>query len=246
MLGILDSGLGGLSVWKAIKELSPKSGVLYFADSARVPYGNLPKEKIFVFAKECIDHLIYLGATSIGIACHTIATTVGPLLKHSTKVPIFDIATHALPLITPFKRIGIIGTKATINSGFYQRALKEKIASATPCPELVPMIEKGCIDHDIIKNSLIDVDREIETLFLACTHFPLIENALQTFFPETLLFDPAKSFAQALLPLASEAPDEFFTTGDPLQFHQSASIFTGEKKVAFPYLIKSLYSSLIS
>ncbi len=246
MLGMLDSGVGGLSVWKELKRISPKSGVLYFADSARVPYGNLTKEKIFIYAKESIDHLIDLGATSIAIACHTIATNVGPLLKHSTKVPILDIASHSLPLLKKFNNTTLIGTKATVNSGYYQRALGEKIQAAFACGDLVPMIESGVIDVDIVKASLKAIDPNSEALFLACTHFPLIKEFIHSILPNMLLIDPAESFAREILCYTNEKPDEFFTTGDPAHFHRSASNFCQMQKVPSPLLIKSLYSTLLS
>lgn len=246
MLAILDSGVGGLSVWKKLKELAPSKGVLYFADSARVPYGNLTRDKIFIYAKESIDHLIDLGATSIAIACHTIATTVGPLLKHSSKIPIYDIASSSLPLLAPLTKVALIGTRATITSGYYQRALGSKMITAQACPLLVPMIESGKIDADIIKSSLDGIDRNVDALFLACTHFPLISEAIQSFLPNISLMDPAFAFAKTILPLAKEAPDEFYTTGDPAHFHECRTIFCGRENLSFPFLIKSLYSPLNS
>ncbi len=246
MLGILDSGVGGLSVWKELKNLSPKSGVLYFADNARVPYGNLTRDKIFIYSKESISHLIDLGATSVAIACHTISTTIGPLLKHSTKIPILDIASHSIPLLSRYNKIGVIGTKATIESGFYQRALNEKIVTALACPNLVTMIESGIIDEKVIEFSLNKIDPSIDALFLACTHFPLIKERIQKYFPHTPIIDPANSFAVNLLQYICDSADEFYTTKDPAGFHKSTSIFCGEKKVAFPILVKSLYSPLIS
>jgi glutamate racemase len=246
MLGILDSGLGGLTVWKELKNLSPEKGVLYFADSARAPYGNLSKEKIFIYAKESIDHLIDLGATHIAIACHTIATTVGPLLRHSSKVPLFDIASHSIPLLSPLEKIALIGTRATVTSKFYDRFLGNKLVSITACPNLVPMIENGTLDNDIVEKSLEPINKDATALFLACTHFPLIKDIIQSFCPHMSLIDPSHTFAKALLPYAKIGPDEFFTTGNPTHFHSHASIFCREKKVAFPFLIKSLYSPLIT
>ncbi len=246
MLGILDSGLGGLTVWKELKNLSPEKGVLYFADSARAPYGNLPKEKIFIYAKESIDHLIDLGATHIAIACHTIATTVGPLLKHSCKAKLFDIASHSIPLLTTFEKISLIGTTATLSSKFYDRFLSKKLISKTACPNLVPMIEKGILDFDVVEKSLEPVDKDTDALFLACTHFPLIKDVIQVFCPNIPLIDPAITFANTLLSYAKIGPDEFFTTGNPAHFYNHASIFCREKKVTFPFLIKSLYSPLIT
>lgn len=246
MLGIFDSGVGGLSVWKELKKLSPDSGVLYFADSARAPYGNLTKDKLFIYAKESMQHLTDLGATSIAIACHTIATTVGPLLKHSSKVPIFDIASHSIPLLTSLNRIGLIGTTATIASKFYQKILGEKIVSSLACPLLVPMIESGKIDPAVIELSLKGLDQNIDALFLACTHFPLIREEIQSYLPHITLIDPASTFANAIVHLAKPAPDEFYTTKDPAHFHQCATIFCPTKKVPSPFLVKSLYSPLIS
>ncbi len=246
MLGIFDSGLGGLTLWKAIKDLSEKSSVVYFGDSSRNPYGNLTKEKLFVYSKEGLDLLQELGSSHIAIACHTVSTTVLPLLRNSSKVPVFDIASHSLQLLEPFKRIAIIGTRATITSGYYQRALGERIVSATACPDLVPMIESGNISLSIIKNSLNEVDLSADILFLACTHFPLIKNELQLLLPQISLLDPAPSFAKKLIPITVNGLDKFYTSGDPAKFHKFATFFTKGKEVAFPFLIKSLYSPLIS
>jgi glutamate racemase len=246
MLGIFDSGLGGLSVWNAIKEISPQSGILYFGDSARNPYGNLTKEKLFIYSKEGLDLLIELGATHLAIACHTVSTTILPLLRHSSNTPILDIASHSLTLLEPFEKIAIIGTKATIASGYYQRALGEKIVSVTACPDLVPMIESGMICQNTIKNSLKSVDSNADVLFLACTHFPLIKNEIGSILPNITLLDPAASFAKTLIPLTINEFDKFYTSGDPTKFHKFATFFTQGKEVAFPFLIKSLYLPLIS
>lgn len=246
MLGILDSGLGGLTVWKEVKNLAPEKGVLYFADSKNAPYGNYPKEKIFVYAKEAIDHLIDLGATHIAIACHTIATTVGPLLKHSCKAELFDIASHSATLFPHDKKIALIGTKATVSSRFYNKYLGENLLSSTACKDLVPMIENGIIDSDIVEKSLEEVDKRADLLFLACTHFPLIKETIQIFYPHMTLLDPAYSFAKTLLPYGKTGHDEFFTTGNPTHFHSHASIFCAGEKVPFPFLVKSLYSPLVT
>ncbi len=300
MLGIFDSGMGGLSVWKELKKLDPSKGVLYFADTARFPYGNLSRDKLFIYAKECIDHLVHLGATSIAIACHTIATTVAPLLKHSSPIPIYDIASHSLSLFTHLERVAIIGTKATIASQFYQKHLGEKVISTLSCPLLVPMIEAGVIDLKIIQESLAPLNlnfgflsplardfrtilhrppsalrspvvlsdmgslnrcklvaklfspqsdkpktqvlnRNADALFLACTHFPLIKEALQSYLGGLSLIDPSTTFALHLQSLTKSGPDEFYTTGDPLHFQQCATIFCKEQKVPFPFLVKPLY-----
>ncbi len=244
-LAIFDSGLGGLSVFKELKLINPKLGVIYFADSKNVPYGNLSKERIFFLTKMAISELKDLGATSIAIACHTISTTILPLIKKSETIPIYDIATLSLEVLQKFNKISLIGTKATINSEFYQKKLGAKIVSAKPCPELVDMIESGNIDNFVIESALAKVEKEVDALFLACTHFPLIKDKISLHFKGAQIIDPANYFAEKLKMTSSEMKDEFYTTGDPVQFQHHAQIFLKEQKVPSPFLLKSLYSPLI-
>ena len=244
-LAIFDSGLGGLSLYKELKLINPEIGVIYFADSKNVPYGNLPKEKIFFLTKMAIAELKELGATSIAIACHTVSTTILPLIKKSESIPIYDIASISIEILKKFNRISLIGTKATVNSGFYQKNLDNKILSALACPDLVEMIESGILEESVIELSLANVNRDVEALFLACTHFPLIKEKITPYFEGVEIIDPANYFARKLQTHSSHMKDEFYTTGDPIQFQHHAEIFLKEQKVPSPFLLKSLYSPLI-
>jgi glutamate racemase len=244
-LAIFDSGFGGLSVYKEIKLINPNLGVIYFADSKNVPYGNLSRERIFFLTKMAISELKDLGATSIAIACHTISTTILPLIKKSETIPIYDVASFSIEVLQKYNKISLIGTKATINSEFYQKKLGAKIVSAKPCPELVDMIESGNLDNCLIESTLASVEKDVDALFLACTHFPLIKDKISPHFKGVEIIDPANYFAEKLKTLSCEMQDEFYTTGDPVQFQHHAQIFLREQKVPSPFLLKSLYSPLI-
>jgi glutamate racemase len=244
-LAIFDSGLGGLTLYKAIKKLDPQIGIIYFADTKNVPYGNLSREKIFSYTKEAFTHLKDLGATSIAVACHTVSTTILPLIKKSEPIAIFDIASSSIPILNDYKKLSILSTLATYKSNYYQSRLIGKIQSFQPCPKLVTMIESGILDSEIVKESLLEVDRNVDALFLACTHFPLIKDLISINIPNIPIIDPAESFAKSLANESSNFNDEFFTTGDPTDFQAHASIFIKEQKVPSPFLVKSLYSPLI-
>ena len=225
MLGLFDSGLGGLSVWQELKNLSSDCGLLYFADTKRAPYGNLTENHLLLFAKQIISHLIDLGATAIAIACHTIATTSTPLLKKMFSLPIFDIASTSLALLENTERFSLLATQATIDSHFYQKAFGKRLESTLACPLFAPMIEKGSTDPHILKTSLKKLSKKQPKIFLACTHFPLIKTAIQSHIPSTELIDPSLPFAKKLLPFTKKTTDKFYVTGNPSHFQKSANSF---------------------
>lgn len=246
MLGILDSGVGGLSVYNEIKKLCPNSSILYFADNANIPYGELSKDKIFIFAKEAIDHMQDLGATSIAICCHTIGASVAHLLRNSIKIPLFDISSHSIVKLAQFSNVAIIGTNATVTSNFFQTKLNENLKGVFACPLLIPMIESGKIDIDTIEASLKAIPKEIQNLFLGCTHFPLIKSEIQNALPAISMIDPSNSFALSLIKNLTEGETQFYVTANQNQFYQIAKQFCKNENLPFPILVKSLYSPLLS
>ena len=134
----------------------------------------------------------------------------------------------------PYKKIGLIGTEATVRSHYYQKRFP--ITSAVACPKLVASIEQGDLDL----SELEYLSKDIEALLLGCTHFPLIQEHL----PPIPLIDPSRALAESLPKTTGSST--FYTTGDPLQFHQRATIFSKRKKIPFPFPLKSLYSSSLS
>ncbi len=191
MIGIFDSGVGGLTVYKAIREKLPKHDVVYFADLARAPYGTKSKEAVQKFSSQITDFLIKKGAKLIVMACNTASANAHEIIENKYKMPVFNVIEPAV--FEAFeksnnKKIGVIGTKATIDSQAYEdyfskNKLKARIISQA-CPLLAPLIEEGYADRPeakkIAKRYLRKIkDAGVDTLVLGCTHYPLMNNAIK-------------------------------------------------------------------
>lgn len=190
MIGIFDSGIGGLTVLKALKELMPQYSYLYLGDTARMPYGNKSQETIIRYSIENTQWLLANGATIIVVACNTAsAVATESLKKNFPDVPIFEVITPAAKKAseqTISGNVGVLATRGTIMSGVYERKLhllnpKLKIISVA-APLLVPLIEEGWIDDPetthIAHRYLLGLEN-IDTLILGCTHYPLLAPVIQ-------------------------------------------------------------------
>ncbi len=190
MIGIFDSGLGGFLV---VKEIIKKTNlpVLYLGDTAHLPYGVKSKKAIIEFSKKNINFLLKKGAKIIVIACNTSSAVAGDILKKEYEVPIFDViepTINRLRDIKNLKRVGIIGTPATIKSKIYEKKIKNIFGNkisvySKSCPLLVPLIEEGWLYHrvtkEVLKEYLIPLKKaKIDVLILGCTHYPLIKNLI--------------------------------------------------------------------
>jgi glutamate racemase len=194
-IGIFDSGIGGLTVAKAIAEALPNETIIYFGDTAHLPYGDKSKESITMYSKRITGFLLAKGCKAIVIACNTAsAHAYADLKKFYPKVPIINVidptVEHCLAKYRQGK-IGIIATKGTIKSRLYVRKLNKKnpkldvVQAATPL--LAPMIEEGFFNNNISKtiiNSYLSNKNfeHIDALILACTHYPLIKKEVIAFF----------------------------------------------------------------
>lgn len=194
-IGIFDSGVGGLTVAHAIKQMLPSESLIYFGDTAHLPYGDKSAESIKQYSRKITEFLLENKAKAILIACNSASASAFDTLKNE-----FEGRTIIIDVIDPvvdylagrnFKKIGVIGTKRTISSGTYEDKLKkmspetEVISLATPL--LVPMIEEGFIFDDIsnaiIRTYLSDKSLTgIEALILGCTHYPIIKNQISKIF----------------------------------------------------------------
>lgn len=190
MIGIFDSGLGGLIVVKAILKKS-RMPILYFGDTARVPYGTKSREVILKYSIENTKFLIEKGAKAIVIACNTSSAIATEELRKRFKKPIFEVigpAVKAALKITKKGKIGVIATPATIKSGAYQKRIekfsKGKIkVYGRACPLIVPLIEEGLLDDNITRELLRRYlkplkQKKVDVLILGCTHYPLIESLI--------------------------------------------------------------------
>lgn len=190
MIGIFDSGVGGMTVARAIEKLCPEYPLLYFGDIARTPYGSKSADTIVRYSHNNADFLLEHGASIVVIACNSASSTASDTMRLHYKVPILDViapATRKAAEISTNGRIGIIGTRATIKSGIYSQKIKESRPEAkvfsTACPLLVPLVEEGWLARRetkmILRRYLHPLRlKQIDTLVLGCTHYPLLKHMI--------------------------------------------------------------------
>ncbi len=208
-LGIFDSGVGGLTVVRAVQQLLPAEDIVYLGDTARVPYGSKSPETIRQFAHEDVRFLLDRGVKMVVVACNTATAHALPSLQERYQVPIIGVIEPGVEAVLAdagAQRVGIIATRGTVRSHAYQHALALRqpglILHATPAPLLVPLVEEDWLDHpstEAALHSYLDpmLDRGIDTLLLACTHYPLLVPVLQKFLPDGVrIVDSATTCAE--------------------------------------------------
>lgn len=230
MLGIFDSGIGGLTVVKDIKRKHPDLRVIYFGDVARLPYGNKSREIVQQYCRQVIDFFASKGISHVAIACNTASAHAGDVLKKQYPgISFYDVVA---PVVERIRReasgrleykVALIGTKGTISSGIYEKMISEigpeiKVISQA-CPLFVPLVEENWCDHEITfevaRQYLKDIKREkVDALILGCTHYPLLEDIIRSIMgPEVLIISSANEIADALPAeklRGSSAEDEFY------------------------------------
>lgn len=252
-LGVFDSGVGGLTVAKAIHELLPSLPIVYLGDTARVPYGNKSPETILRFAREDCAFLLGREVGAIVVACNTASAHALQQLKTELAVPIFGViepGVKAALAQTQTGRIGIIGTAGTIASEAYQNELKsirpDLFILAQPTPLLVPLVEEDWLNHGatrlVLKEYLAPfLEARIDTLVLACTHYPLLKESIASVMgPGVALVDSATTCAEGLKSFLESSGVELkgkgergdidiFLTDRPRGFASLAGRFLGEE-----------------
>lgn len=211
MIGVFDSGIGGLTVVKEIIKQLPGMPVLYLGDTARTPYGNKSPEMIQKYALEDAQFLIDQGAKVIVVACNSASSVASKILNSQFNIPIFEVITPAAKRATELtkkKRVGVIGTRATIGSLAYDVAMHAIDPAMTvigqACPIFVPLIEEGWAKKGetkrIVKLSLQGLKtKSIDTLVLGCTHYPIIREIIQVKIGKRVkLVDPAEEVVREL------------------------------------------------
>jgi glutamate racemase len=190
MIGIFDSGIGGMTVARAIEQICPGYPLLYFGDIARTPYGSKSPETIRKYSRQNTNFLISEGASLIVIACNSAASTSLEVLQESCRFPVLDVITPAVTRAAATSktgRIGVIGTRATVKSKIYEQGISRLRPRCTvisqACPLLVPLVEEGWLDKRetkmIVRRYLHPLrGKQIDTLVLGCTHYPLLKNLI--------------------------------------------------------------------
>lgn len=245
-IGVFDSGVGGLTVAKEIMNRLPKESLIYFGDTARVPYGNKSEETVITYSRQIARFLCSHPVKAIVIACNTASAFALETLSHELPVPVIGVlkpGAKAAAKATQNGRIGVIATSGTIRSGLYGSYLHTLSPDVTvygqPCPLFVPLVEEGmCADHitkEIAERYLNPLlDNGIDTLVLGCTHYPLLTGVIgEVSGPSVTLVNPAYETAKELESLlqsqdilndsALPASHRFFVSDGEEQFRRFAN-----------------------
>ena len=210
-IGVFDSGIGGLTVVKALLDLLPSERIIYLGDTARLPYGNKSPSTVERYSVEIAEMLMERNAKAIVVACNTASSVALPKLEQAFSVPVIGVirpGAEAAVATTQNGHIGVIGTRATVKSGAYEQALRNLDSSlrvtSQACPLLVPLIEEGWLDDPLTDRVIARyleplIEKGIDTLVLGCTHYPLLSSAIQRALEgEVTLVDSARNCAVAV------------------------------------------------
>jgi glutamate racemase len=248
-IGVFDSGIGGLTVFKALRQaLPPSEGLLYLGDTARVPYGTKSAETVVRYAREGARFLAERGIKALVVACNTMSAVALRELESELPFPVVGViepGAEAACRATRSGAIGVVGTAATIGSGAYTRAIARHRADARvtgrACPLFVPLAEEGWVDNEVARytaRAYLGGLREIDTLVLGCTHYPLLKAVIgETMGHDVVLVDSAEATAGAVRNQLEAADllsrtdrtgeDHFFVTDSSERFHDVGSRFLG-------------------
>lgn len=241
-IGVFDSGVGGLTVLQALRRRMPHHDFIYLGDIARVPYGRKPPEMVVEFAQEIAGFLCGLGVERLVVACNTASAVALPELQETCPVPVWGVIDPGVSAATRATRtglVGVIGTKATIGSGAYQRRLESQGLRvwARACPMLVHTVEEGLASSEeaelLVRHYLGDRP-QIDTLILGCTHYPLLRATIQQIVGDGVqLVDSAEATADVVSESIDGAPPSgqghvmHYVTGDSAAFAHTARVIGG-------------------
>ncbi len=250
-IGVFDSGLGGLTVVKELRRLLPEEDIIYFGDTGRVPYGNRSHETIKRYAKEDEEFLLKQNVKAIIAACGTVSSVAGDV-SGSLPIPFFEVVSHAAleaVNVTKTKKIGVIGTAATVKSQKHREYilnfLPEAQVFAQGCPLFVPLVEEGWYSEDdgVVTETVSRylkplTDEGIDTLILGCTHYPVLSKAISKIAGEGVtLINAGTATAKAVLEYlknssmlkenSAAGEFKFYVSDKPDSFRYQASVLLG-------------------
>jgi glutamate racemase len=251
-IGVFDSGVGGLTVFRALERALPGESLVYLGDTARVPYGTKSAETVVRYAREATHFMLRREVKMVVVACNTASSVAMEAVEREARMPalgVIEPGAHRAAEISRSGAIGVIGTRATIGSGAYERAIRERRPDAEvlshPCPLFVPLAEEGWTDNAVaeqVAGIYLEPFKQagVDTLVLGCTHYPLLREMIgKVMGPELELVDSAESTAdktRRLLErdrsLAANGDDDrvehhFFVTDAPEPFQAVAERFLG-------------------
>ncbi|MBR5514942.1 MAG: glutamate racemase [Clostridia bacterium] len=243
MIGVFDSGMGGLTAIKQIVKMMPNEDIVYFGDTGRVPYGTRSKDTIIKYACQDVRFLLSKNVDAILIACGTVSANAISVLREQFDVPIFGVVEAAAQKAVELTNngvVGIIGTNATVKSDAYALQIK-KINSdiktvSTPCPLFVPLVENGFTNEDneitrlTCEHYLSDIKESgADTLILGCTHYPIIAPVISKVLPGVNLINTGAQAAVRLFekvkPMGGNGIIEYYVSDDIASFKAAAELF---------------------
>lgn len=251
-IGVFDSGIGGLTVVKSIMESLPKENIVYFGDTAHVPYGTRSESQIKHYVLSDVNFLSTFDLKAIVIACNTADSVARSTVEaHYKNTPVFGVvhpASKQAAETTENGKIGVIATKATVSSGSYEKAIHSvnpdiEVYSAA-CPLLVPLVENGrTVPGDVVVETVVReyldplIALGIDTLVLGCTHYPLLTDVIAKLYPDLRIISSSGAAADTLRATLTEqgllaegaAPDhQYFVSDDAESFEMQAKVFIGD------------------
>ena len=249
-IGVFDSGVGGLTVAREIMRHLPNENIVYFGDTARVPYGSKSKDNIIRYSRQIINFLKTKNVKAIVIACNTASALALDVVREEFDVPIIGVVepgARAALEATKSKKIGVIGTEATIRSAMYEKIIKGFDGDATvvgkACPLFVPLVEEGFAKHKVTEE-IIDyylasfMDTDIDSLILGCTHYPLLRSRIKEYVgAQITLVNPAYETAMDLRQVLKDCDMENTEMSDE---HAAYSFYVSDAADKFKQFANSI------
>ncbi len=233
MIGLFDSGLGGLTVLTRLREVVPRADVIFFADQAHVPYGDRPHGELLALLRANLARLNERGVEAIVMACNTSCAIAERYGWPHSKAPVLDLIESAAIAVEAggFTRVGVVATAATVGAGSYGRSLRKRIAGVdvveVPAPALVPLVERGAVEGEEPRRAVAEVcahlPLDLDAVVFGCTHYPLLTPHFEALLGGVALVDPAIVQAQraaSLLrdPAGGSGATTYLTSGDEAAF----------------------------
>ncbi len=240
-VGVFDSGVGGLTVLRALRNTLPSVDLIYLGDTARVPYGGRSRETVIRYSLECAEFLSSQGIDALVVACNTASSYAVDDLSKNLDIPVVGVVEPGVKSAVAVSKgkVGVIGTSATINSGTYQRLLRDHGVEvlSKACPLFVPLVEEGVLAGEIV-DRVVDMylrdlkEAGVDTLILGCTHYPLLKTSIQKFMEGVNIVDSSRSVAEVLkeiIPNEGDGGLELFFTDRSQNLDKLIEIAFGDK-----------------
>ncbi|HBA64331.1 MAG TPA: glutamate racemase [Lachnospiraceae bacterium] len=249
-VGVFDSGVGGLTVAREIMRQLPNENIVYFGDTARVPYGSKSRDTIIRYSRQIIRFLRTQEVKAIVIACNTASALALDVVRQESDIPVIGVivpGARAAVHETANKKIGVIGTEATIRSEMYTKIMQEMDPEVSvigkACPLFVPLVEEGFAKHRITEE-VIDIylrsmkESDIDTMILGCTHYPLLRSGIRTYMGEQVhIVNPAYETAMDLKELLL---DRHIANDVPREDHAAYTFYVSDAADKFKQFANSI------